>query len=76
MTEQNKLYGLFHATNDSLNARFISASNDTRKLTESIPTVNTWTVKRDPNDKTLRMLHESGDENGNVYLVREILYIC
>ncbi len=71
---ENKLYALFHATAQTPNARFISASNETRKLTESIPTVNSWTVSRDPNDKTLRMIAEPGD--GNTYLVREVLYIC
>ncbi len=78
--ETNKLLALFYVPPDRENnpfnglSRFVSASNDMRKLTDSIPSVDTWSIERDPNDKTLRM--SASPDDGSKYLIREVPYIC
>jgi len=69
----NELYALFFVPTGNHTGQFVSASNEIDKLSQSVPGVNTWTVKRDPNDKSLR--REAESPMGK-YLIRQVLYIC
>jgi len=69
----NELYALFFVPTISHTGQFVSASNEIDKLSQSVPGVNTWTDKRDPNDKSLQLEAESPMGK---YLIRQVLYIC